>query len=180
MGTVTVVIGGVRSGKTGWAEREALNRQKAIGGNLVYLASGVSFDREMKERIERHQRDRADGRWLTIEQPVNLPEALDQIPERGIVVWDCVTTWLTNELMRGSERAQIFHELSYFIKSVRMQADLYIVSNEVLSEPVFIEGFTSVYQRLIGEIHQMLVKESNRAFEMEAGLALIRKGEMLR
>ncbi|TFE04170.1 bifunctional adenosylcobinamide kinase/adenosylcobinamide-phosphate guanylyltransferase [Jeotgalibacillus salarius] len=180
MGTVTIVIGGVRSGKTGWAEREALGRQHEIGGNLVYLASGVSFDREMKERIERHQRDRENEEWLTIEQPVDLPGAISRLPERAVIVWDCVTTWLTNELMRGSEKAQILHDVSYFIKSVRMQADLYIVSNEVLWEPVFIEGFTFEYQRLIGEIHQMLVKESNRAVEMEAGLALIRKGEMLR
>ncbi|WP_404405445.1 bifunctional adenosylcobinamide kinase/adenosylcobinamide-phosphate guanylyltransferase [Jeotgalibacillus malaysiensis] len=180
MGTVTVVIGGVRSGKTGWAEREALKRQDETGSNLVYLASGVSFDQEMQERIERHQRDRENEQWLTIEQPVDLPEAIKNIPERAIVVWDCVTTWLTNELMRESKKAQILHDLSYFIESVRVQADLYIVSNEVLCEPVFIEGFTSVYQRLIGEIHQMLVKESNCAVEMEAGLALIRKGEMLR
>lgn len=179
MGTVTIVIGGVRSGKTGWTEREALGRQHETGGNLVYLASGVSFDREMKERIERHQRDRENEEWLTIEQPVDLPKAVRKIPERGIVVWDCVTTWLTNELMRGSEKAQILHDVSYFIKSVRMQADLYIVSNEVLCEPVFIEGFTSEYQRLIGEVHQLLVNESNCAVEMEAGLALVRKGEVL-
>ncbi|MDZ5711193.1 bifunctional adenosylcobinamide kinase/adenosylcobinamide-phosphate guanylyltransferase [Jeotgalibacillus haloalkalitolerans] len=178
MGTVTVIIGGVRSGKTGWAEHEAVSLQHETGGSLVYLASGVAFDREMKERIERHRKDRADENWLTIEQPVDLPEAIRKIPERAIVVWDCVTTWLTNELMRGSEKAQVMHDLCYFIKSVRMQADLYIVSNEVLSEPVFTEGFTSDYQRMIGEVHQVLVKESNCAVEMEAGLALIRKGEM--
>ncbi|MFB1082051.1 bifunctional adenosylcobinamide kinase/adenosylcobinamide-phosphate guanylyltransferase [Jeotgalibacillus sp. JSM ZJ347] len=179
MGTVTIVIGGARSGKTGWAEQEALDRQRETGGSLIYLASGVSFDHEMEERIKRHQKDRANENWQTVEQPIDLPEAIKKIPERAIVVWDCVTTWLTNELMRGSVKAQILHDLTCFIRSVKMQADLYIVTNEVLSEPVFIDGFTAVYQRLIGEIHQLLVKESNRAVEMEVGHAQIRKGGML-
>ncbi|KIL44030.1 hypothetical protein KP77_29790 [Jeotgalibacillus alimentarius] len=176
MGTVTTVIGGARSGKTAWAEREALSRHDKTGAPLIYLASGVAFDQEMKQRITRHQKDRQNQHWLTIEQPVNLTGAIAKCPVGAIVVWDCVTTWLTNELMQKTEKSRMLHDLTMFLRTVRMHADLYIISNEVLSEPVFIEGFTAAYQQLIGEVHQVLVKESNHAIEMEAGLALVRKG----
>ncbi|MGD7042942.1 bifunctional adenosylcobinamide kinase/adenosylcobinamide-phosphate guanylyltransferase [Jeotgalibacillus proteolyticus] len=180
-GRMITVIGGVRSGKTTWAEQAALHRAREYNRRLVYLASGVGVDAEMRSRIERHQRDRSKDHWLTIEQPVNLIEAIDAINPNDVVVWDCLTTWLTNELIRHDHKDRLFSlmdEWTEWANCIKQKVDtLFIVSNEVLMEPVFTEGMTAVYQKKIGELHQAAVSISDIAIEMEAGLPLIRKGE---
>ncbi|TFD92925.1 bifunctional adenosylcobinamide kinase/adenosylcobinamide-phosphate guanylyltransferase [Jeotgalibacillus sp. R-1-5s-1] len=176
MGSVTIIIGGVRSGKTAWAEREAIRRSESAGRTPVYLASGVAFDNEMKERINRHQLDRRQQDWLTIEQPVRIHESLKKLPSESIVVWDCVTTWLTNELIAGTEEHQILEYCCSFIDGAALSHDLLIVSNEVLAEACGPDQMTADFRKIIGELHQMMVKLSHTAIEMESGLALVRKG----
>ena len=95
-----LVIGGQRSGKSRQAERLARGwLAQAPGREVVVLATALASDEEMRERIERHQRDRpADFR--TAEEPRELARALRQgsAPDRLVVV-DCLTLWLTNVLM---------------------------------------------------------------------------------
>ncbi len=74
-----------------------------MGGRLVYIASGTATDPEMQARIERHRRDRAEHKWATLEQPTKLEEVLPFIQTGDYVLWDCVTTWLANELYDGWE-----------------------------------------------------------------------------
>ncbi|WP_227394506.1 bifunctional adenosylcobinamide kinase/adenosylcobinamide-phosphate guanylyltransferase [Jeotgalibacillus aurantiacus] len=175
MGTV-IIIGGVRSGKTAWAEREAIKRAETGRKPLVYLASGVAFDHEMKERINRHQVDRSRQDWLTIEQPIRIREAISKLPSESIIVWDCVTTWLTNEMMAGTEEHQVLDDCCTFINEAALSHDLLIVSNEVLAEACGPDQMTADFRRIIGELNQMMVKLSHTAIEMESGLALVRKG----
>ena len=187
-GTIITVIGGVRSGKTSWTEQQAVNIASTQTGRLVYLASGVAFDEEMTTRINRHKEDRLNQQWITIEQPVDLMSCTKKLQPGDIVVWDCLTTWLTNELIHTMDEKQskvsqamleqyIKKELQTFISwATANLATLFVISNEVLSEKAFEEGFTAVYQKMIGELHQSIVSSSEIAIEMEAGIPLIRKG----
>ena len=185
-GIIITVIGGVRSGKTSWSEQEAEAFQIAHNERrLVYLASGVAFDKEMNDRIARHQKDRGKERWVTIEQPVKIGQAGESLQQGDVVVWDCLTTWLANESMDRSEaltgaqfRSYLHHELDSLIQRAKSNLSIcFIVSNEVLHEPVFEEGMTAHYQKNIGVLHQWLVQQSDVAIEMEAGIPLIRKGK---
>ncbi|TDL32976.1 cobinamide kinase [Jeotgalibacillus sp. S-D1] len=185
-GRIITVIGGVRSGKTSWSEQEAAFLAEKENSRLVYLASGVAFDKEMIERIERHRADRT-GRWHTVEQPVGLSAGTKKLHANDVVLWDCLTTWLTNERMHcepateleeAAFQTYIHTELSAFIHWAKQNlSTCIIVSNEVLHEPVFKDGMTAHYQKQIGELHQWLVTVSDVAVEMEAGIPLIRKGE---
>ncbi|KIL52698.1 bifunctional adenosylcobinamide kinase/adenosylcobinamide-phosphate guanylyltransferase [Jeotgalibacillus campisalis] len=180
-GRIIIVIGGVRSGKTSWAEQTALQLAKDKNRRIVYLASGVSVDEEMKNRINRHQLDRRNENWMTIEQPVNLTEATKKLQNNDVVVWDCLTTWLTNEYIKYDNSSVNFspeNDLITLIEWAKKRLDtLFILSNEVLQEPVFTEGMTAHYQKKIGGLHQTAVRVSSIAIEMEAGLPLFRKGE---
>lgn len=185
-GRMITVIGGVRSGKTSWCEQKVALLAAKENTRLVYLASGVAFDKEMIERIQRHQSDRT-GKWHTVEQPVGLAEGIQKLHANDVVLWDCLTTWLTNERLKWEPateleeeafQAYIHTELSAFIHWAQQKLSaLFIVSNEVLGEPVFKDGMTAQYQKHIGELHQWLAAISDVAVEMEAGIPLIRKGE---
>ncbi len=93
--SIILIGGGSRSGKS----RFALERARAFGSHLVLLATAEAFDDEMRERIHHHQQDR-DPEWTTIEEPLNVPEAIAQhAPAFDALVVDCLTLWLTNLLL---------------------------------------------------------------------------------
>ena len=58
---ITLVIGGARSGKSGFA----LSRASAVNGSKAYVATAQAFDDEMKERIEKHRKERSSD-WQTL------------------------------------------------------------------------------------------------------------------
>jgi len=53
-GNINFVIGGIRSGKSEYAETLA----KSSGASILYLATGKSTDTEMENRIAKHQNNR--------------------------------------------------------------------------------------------------------------------------
>ena len=67
-----LVLGGVRSGKSAFAESRvaALNQDPTL-----YVATGLAGDDDMRERIRRHQASRPQD-WSTLEEPVNLADRL--------------------------------------------------------------------------------------------------------
>ncbi|WP_391207428.1 bifunctional adenosylcobinamide kinase/adenosylcobinamide-phosphate guanylyltransferase [Psychrobacillus sp. L4] len=169
-GKLVFITGGVRSGKSSFAEHYLMNEQAKRN---VYVASGVAVDGEMKERIKRHQNDRENYpvEWVTIEQPRNFEQILPQIQEGDGILWDCVTTWLANELydndMEKVEKA-LFESIEQLLSKAKV---VVIVSNEVLDEPLSKYESVVLYQKWIGRIHQQLVAKAEQAFEMEYGLS---------
>ncbi|RNF40052.1 bifunctional adenosylcobinamide kinase/adenosylcobinamide-phosphate guanylyltransferase [Planococcus salinus] len=179
-GKMIFISGGVRSGKSAYAERRLLN---IPAPRYVYLASGQARDPEMEERILRHQKDRQNGGWTTVEQPLQMEHALLKIKAGDAVLWDCVTTWLANELYEGWQEGKPcteekgcmeakWRKMQDTMHRIREVAGiLVIVSNEVLDDFVRDES----YQKWLGEIHRWIVAESDEAFEMENGVAYKRK-----
>ena len=66
-----LILGGARSGKSQFAEQQAINSQLT----RHYIATGQAFDKEMNDRIQQHQAQR-DNQWLLIEEPLQLATAL--------------------------------------------------------------------------------------------------------
>ena len=93
---LTLILGGARSGKTRYAETLI----KALPQPWTYIATAEIWDEEMRERITRHQADRSEKGWLTVETPVEIWHALDT-PSPILV--DCLTLWLTNMMLGGHE-----------------------------------------------------------------------------
>lgn len=187
-GQLTFISGGVRSGKSAFAEKLLVNKSSEQSGRLVYLASGMKTDVEMRKRIEKHRFERAEANWTTFERPVNLEEVLPFIQKGDLVLWDCVTTWLANELYAGSETgnpcidqfgcmAQKETELYRTVNALLTKAaHLVIVSNEVFDEQRSIYAEVRIYSEWLGRIHQMLVQKSDTAIEMDSGLPTFWKG----
>lgn len=182
-GKLTFICGGVRSGKSAYAEQLLVDEARQNGGRLVYIASGKATDSEMLARIERHRQDRAPQNWTTLEQPTKLEEVLSLIQPGDYVLWDCLTTWLANELYEGWETGapcikqsgcmeqkvqKLYATIETLLATVK---NLIIVSNEVLDELPSDYEETNHYRQWIGHIHQQLVATADTAIEMDYGLA---------
>lgn len=101
-----LILGGQKSGKSRRAEmlaRQWLAQSPAHRALLV--ATGQPWDDEMRARIARHQRERAERvpGLATVEEPRDLAAALARHGAPGtLLVIDCLTLWLTNWLMPAS------------------------------------------------------------------------------
>lgn len=178
-GKLTFISGGVRSGKSAHAEKILVDDAVTSGNRLVYIASGTATDMEMEKRIIQHQVDRSEFNWTTLEQPTRLEEVIPSIQPGDLVLWDCLTTWLANELYEGWETGtpcivkagcieQKVEELHTTIQKILGTASqLVIVSNEVLDDVPPSNEETEVYRKWIGQIHQQLVARAQTAVEME-------------
>jgi adenosylcobinamide kinase/adenosylcobinamide-phosphate guanylyltransferase len=84
---IALVLGGARSGKSGFAERLAA----ALPEPVTYVATGAAWDDDMGERIARHRARRPEA-WRTEEVGDALVEALDRVA--GSVLVDSLGTWV--------------------------------------------------------------------------------------
>ncbi|MEH6995849.1 bifunctional adenosylcobinamide kinase/adenosylcobinamide-phosphate guanylyltransferase [Neobacillus drentensis] len=175
------ISGGVRSGKSSFAEKIALELAKENGGQLNYLATGVPSDQEMRERIEKHQRDREAGifQWRTLEQSQNIREIAHFFNCEDIILLDCVTTLLNNELFSANQKwdesffTNVMETITTGIIEIRDRAKvLIVVSNEVFHESMAENDLVFSYGRILGKLHQQLVKTADQAFLVEAGIPI--------
>ncbi len=121
-----LVLGGARSGKSGYAQRLA----ESSGRTPVFLATAQAWDEEMSERIALHVAARAGAGWTTHEVPYDLADALTGLAQPGrIVLVDCLTLWLSNLMLRGDDPAVAEIELAGHVR--HLAGPTIFVSNEV-------------------------------------------------
>ncbi|OES45155.1 bifunctional adenosylcobinamide kinase/adenosylcobinamide-phosphate guanylyltransferase [Domibacillus iocasae] len=170
------ISGGVRSGKSGVAEKVAM-RDLYPDGRLLYVACGSRTDAEMDERIWHHQQRRASSgcSWTTIEKHVDIAEI--DVKASDTLLIDCVTTLLANEYFRDDKpAAEAGGRITKgIVKLAKQTHTVVVVSNELsFEEPA--SKLTSDYMKKLGFIHQRLVQESSVAILVEHGIPIIKKG----
>jgi adenosylcobinamide kinase/adenosylcobinamide-phosphate guanylyltransferase len=166
MRSLTLVLGGARSGKSRHAER------LVIGSGLapVYVATAEALDDEMAARIAAH-RARRDAPWRTIEEPLDLAGVLlrECAPERAVLV-DCLTLWLTNLMVR--ERA-VAAEIDALLATLRrLRGTAVVVSNEIGQGVVPADPMARAFVDHAGRLHQRIAEEADFVILMAAGLPL--------
>lgn len=91
----TLVLGGIRSGKSAVAEGLVTGEADRHGSAVTYVATGPRHDDpDWAERIAAHRRQRPSS-WHTVES-TDLPPTLAGLA--GPAVVDCLGTWLTAQL----------------------------------------------------------------------------------
>ncbi|ARI78559.1 bifunctional adenosylcobinamide kinase/adenosylcobinamide-phosphate guanylyltransferase [Halobacillus mangrovi] len=176
----TLIIGGVRSGKSTFAEKLAAQSTR---DPLYYIATSVNTDEEMNERILKHQiaRKNAPKQWVVFEYPTR--PSIIKLPKDTTVLLDCVTTWATNEWMERVETDTIDELINRMVTEVEemMQsaAHLILVSNDLFSDAMGYEAVIKEYLKLMGKLHQQLVKKADRVVKMEFGYPQVKKGRIL-
>ena len=118
-----LITGGVKSGKSSFAERKVLELSKVA--TPLYLATAELADDEMRERVARHRRQRG-SRFRTVEEPLRIVESLSGDSEPALV--ECMTLWLNNWLHYGKPEEEISEVIK---KLLVLHRDLVLVINEV-------------------------------------------------
>ncbi|OYX21952.1 MAG: bifunctional adenosylcobinamide kinase/adenosylcobinamide-phosphate guanylyltransferase [Rhodobacterales bacterium 32-66-9] len=168
---LTLVIGGARSGKSAFAESLVLGSGRA----RRYVATAEARDNEMRDRIARHRRERGDG-WMTVEAPLQLPEALAQVGRDEVVLLDCATLWLTNHLLADhdlvAETGKLIAALTTCV------APVVIVSNETGWGIVPENALARRFRDEQGRLNQRLAAEAGLVVTVIAGLPMVLKGAL--
>jgi adenosylcobinamide kinase/adenosylcobinamide-phosphate guanylyltransferase len=179
-----LILGGQKSGKSRRAEllaRAWLESSPAHGAALI--ATAQPWDEEMRDRIQRHQIDRAlrvPG-LATIEEPLRLAEMLEQHsrPDTLLVV-DCLTLWLTNLMMpavgTGLQGAELESQIMKLTQSIAAApGPLVLVGNEIGLGVIPLGREVRAFVDALGRLNQAVAAACSRATLMAAGLPLTLK-----
>jgi adenosylcobinamide kinase/adenosylcobinamide-phosphate guanylyltransferase len=170
---VSLILGGVRSGKSAHARRAAETEALARGRVPVLIATATAGDAEMAERIARHQAERGDG-WRTIEAPLDLADALADLTADDVAVVDCLTLWLSNSLMEEKGHDGRLGALVPALAAC--PARLWLVGNEVGSGIVPNNALARRFRDEAGWLHQRIAETAAEVTLVIAGLPLALKG----
>ena len=165
MSKVIMVTGGSRSGKSVIAEQKAKEYGKR---SVLYLATAIPIDDDMKERIRMHQ-ERRDPEWGTYEGYRDLGEVVKNT-EKNTILLDCVTVMITNILFEEEERD--FDKISASEVEKLEDKTLIIVSNEVGMSIVPSYRLGRIFSDISGKANQVLASLSDEVYVAISGLPL--------
>jgi adenosylcobinamide kinase/adenosylcobinamide-phosphate guanylyltransferase len=187
-----LILGGQRSGKSRRAETLARQWLDASPTHkAVLIATAQPWDEEMRQRIARHQADRAERvpGMQTAEEPVALAEALARAsaPDTLVVV-DCLTLWLTNLVMPAAT-AQGQHDfasdssmdlsrapIDRFLQALSQAAGpVVLVGNEIGMGVIPMGAQVRAFVDTLGRLNQDVARVCSRVTLMAAGLPLTLK-----
>lgn len=170
----TLVLGGIRSGKSGWAEAAVA----ACARDVRYLATGAApaADAEWTARVATH-RQRRPSHWSTVET-FDVPTQLRGYPGAATVV-DDIGGWLTAVLDRRGAwtGGSVAADVDDLVDAVRSHAaPLALVSPEVGLTVVPATAGGRRFADELGTLNQRLADACDRVVLVVAGQPLVLKG----
>jgi len=169
----TLILGGVRSGKSRLAEKLA----QQTGKKLIYIATATAADQEMQDRIDTHRAQRNEH-WTVVEQAYSIGAVLNQFSAaENCILIDCLTLWISNLLMCENpeylkqQREALINAVSNF------NGCLFMVGNETSMGIIPSGELTRRFGDEAGTLHQTVAKLCDRVILTVAGLPLVLKGD---
>ena len=175
-----LIIGGARSGKSRFAQALA----QKLGESVLFVATGVAGDEEMKQRIEEHQKARPAA-WRTLEVTTHVGS---QIPKKigraQVVIIECITLLVNNIFGQYTDQTnkqidtplieqKVTSEISELLDCINhIDASFIIVSNEVGTGLVPANRMSRLYRDLLGKANQLLAQRADEVYLMVAGLTV--------
>jgi adenosylcobinamide kinase/adenosylcobinamide-phosphate guanylyltransferase len=170
--TVMLVLGGVRSGKSRYAQAEASRFT-----SVTFVATARRSDAEMRRKIAVHRRERP-REWKTVEAQQHLDRVIRQEgASADLLLVDCLTTYCGGLLSRSGISAGARAHLTSVVDAIQAtRASVVLVSNEVGSGvvPAFKSG--RLYRDLLGELNQQVARVASDVVLLVAGIPVPIKG----
>jgi cobalamin 5'-phosphate synthase/cobalamin synthase len=157
---ITLVLGGVRSGKSDVAEHLAGAAAGAAAGAVTYLATGLvaQGDDDFAERVARH-RARRPASWATVEEARAVPAVLARL--HGVVLLDALGTWIANDL--DADIDALVDALTH------RPGDTIIVSEEVGLGVHPVTELGRLFADRLGEANRRIAEVADRCLLVVAG-----------
>jgi adenosylcobinamide kinase/adenosylcobinamide-phosphate guanylyltransferase len=171
--SVTLVLGGVRSGKSRYAQELAARQER-----VTFVATAERRDDdEMRAKIDRHRAERP-AHWTTVEEPLDLAGAVLSATGCDVLLIDCLTIFAANLLeAHGEETEPLQSRIDALCDALRAApCSVVLVSNEVGSGVVPAYALGRRYRDLVGEINQRVAALADHVLLLVAGLPLTLKG----
>jgi adenosylcobinamide kinase/adenosylcobinamide-phosphate guanylyltransferase len=166
--TITLIVGGARSGKSTYATLLAKKHTK-----VAFIATAQALDGEMKERIRLHSSARPKN-WKTFEEAKNLGPLLNKITNGfNCCVIDCLTLLVSNLILSGQKEDAIIKKTKEMLIILRKKkAHVIIVSNEVGLGIVPDNALARNFRDIAGKINQIVAHEADEVFFTVSGIPL--------
>ena len=170
MSYIHLITGGERSGKSTYAESEALR----LSESPVYLATARVWDEEFRQRILRHQ-ERRGPEWTNIEEDIRLSK--HDFTGRVVLI-DCITLWATNYFFDMQQDVdQALEALKKeFDTLIQQDATFIFVTNELGMGGMSESRTQRLFTQLQGWMNQHVAARADRVTLMVSGLPLTVKG----
>lgn len=186
MGKLILVTGGARSGKSSYAEDIA----RSYGDAVLYVATSIPFDEEMKLRIKKHREQRPDN-WETLEAYKDMDTHLSSLLQgKSAVLLDCITIMTTNlmfeyetnwdnikaeDILHIEERVRA--EIVKLIETAQRSVIPFIlVTNEVGMGIVPDNALSRMFRDIAGRVNQMVAKAADEVYFCVSGIPMKIKG----
>ncbi len=177
---IILITGGARSGKSTYAERLA----KEYGSEILYVATAIPFDDEMKLRIKKH-REQRPANWETLEAYKDLDMLLEnKCKNKKAVLLDCITVMITNIMFEiCQDFNQIQHDdITIVEETVNLQMDrlvavaagsktpFILVTNEIGMGIVPENKSARLFRDIQGRVNQKLASAAKEVYLCVSGI----------
>lgn len=178
MGQIILVTGGVRSGKSAFAERYAAHCA-AAGVHVAYIATAQVYDTEMRQRVDLHQA-RRPADWSTYEAPFFSENAIRAAGEsHGVILFDCITMFLSNDMLQYPEDEQerdsfglhVEERIGALVQAAQeVEATTIFVTNEVGAGIVPEHRLGRLYRDMAGLANQQIARSAAEVYLVTCGI----------
>lgn len=168
MHSSTLIIGGCRSGKSA----HALNLAETTGlTQKLFIATCVAQDKEMQQRVERHQLERGPH-WQTVEAPEAVTDTIAKHEHNThLIVVDCLTLWMSNIMLSHQTDDEIHRAIDALCQRIQnLTIPIILVSNEVGNGIVPENALARRYRDLVGRTNQKVAAACQQVMWMVAGI----------
>ncbi|MFC2001765.1 bifunctional adenosylcobinamide kinase/adenosylcobinamide-phosphate guanylyltransferase [Chloroflexota bacterium] len=183
MSKFTLITGGVRSGKSHFAQELALK----MGEPVLFVATATAGDEEMRQRIEKHQKSRP-ATWITLEATTHIgSQILSKIGNSPTVMVDCITLLVNNIFLPYSDptgeqidaprvEKEVMSEIDELVHCIdQANASFIMVTNEVGLGLVPANKMSRLYRDLLGKANQILAQRADEIYLLVAGIPIMIK-----
>ena len=179
MGQIVLITGGVRSGKSAFAECYAARCAAQTGTHVAYIATAQVYDVEMRQRVDLHQ-ERRPAEWATYEAPFFSENAIREAGKsHGVILFDCITMFLSNDMLQYSEEDQerdsfalhVEERIGALIQAAEeVDATSIFVTNEVGAGIVPEHRLGRLYRDMAGLANQQIARSAAVVYLVTCGI----------
>lgn len=184
MSKIIYVTGGARSGKSTFAEKQAMLHHPQV----TYIATSIAFDDEMKSRIMKHRQQRPSV-WKTIEAYKNMEKIIKEIDnDTKAILLDCLTIMASNLILEedidwddngivdnriDSIENKVMQEVDGMLRAIRdKNICAILVSNELGMGLVPPYKLGRIFRDIAGRMNQLVAREADEAFFLVSGIPI--------